>query len=134
MPPLNNSQIQALAQELLIAEAQVLSIAPLHERYGELSIIEAYRVQDVLMELKLATGVKLIGYKMGLTNLAKMAAAGVDEPFKGQLFANMLLKSGEHLSLQELIQPRVVPEIAFDLKHELGGANLSAEEVLAATE
>ena len=134
MPPLNNSQIQALAQELLIAEAQVLSIAPLHERYGELSIIEAYRVQDVLMELKLATGVKLIGYKMGLTNLAKMAAAGVDEPLKGQLFANMLLKSGEHLSLQELIQPRVEPEIAFVLKHELGGANLSAEEVLAATE
>ena len=64
MPPLNNSQIQALAQELLIAEAQVLSIAPLHERYGELSIIEAYRVQDVLMELKLATGIKLIGYKI----------------------------------------------------------------------
>ena len=69
MPLLNNFQIQALAKELLIADAQVLSIAPLHERYGELSIIEAYRVQDVLMELKLATGIKLIGYKMGLTNL-----------------------------------------------------------------
>ncbi len=134
MPPLNNFQIQALAKELLIADAQVLSIAPLHERYGELSIIEAYRVQDVLMELKLATGIKLIGYKMGLTNLAKMVAAGVDEPLKGQLFDNMLLKNGSQLLLQDLIQPRVEPEIAFVLKHELGGANLSVEEVLAATE
>lgn len=134
MPPLNNSQIQALAQELLIAEAQVLSIAPLHERYGELSIIEAYRVQDALRALKLATGIKLIGYKMGLTNLAKMVAAGVDEPLKGLLFANMVLEDGVHLSLQELIQPRVEPEIAFVVKSELGGANLSVEEVLAATE
>ena len=50
MPPLNNSQIQALAQELLIAEAQVLSIAPLHERYRGLSKIEAYRDQDIMME------------------------------------------------------------------------------------
>lgn len=134
MPPLNNSQIQALAQELLIAEAQVLSIAPLHERYGELSIIEAYRVQDALRALKLATGIKLIGYKMGLTNLAKMAVAGVDEPLKGLLFANMVLEDGVHLSPQSLIQPRVEPEIAFVLKSELGGANLNAEEVLAATE
>lgn len=134
MSQLNISQIQALAQELLIAEIHARSIAPLHERYGELSIIEAYRVQDALSALKFATGIKLIGYKMGLTNLAKMVAAGVDEPLKGQLFANMLLKSGEHLSLQSLIQPRVEPEIAFVLKHELGGANLSVEEVLAATE
>ena len=69
MSHLNNSQIQALAQELLMAEVHARRIVPLHERYGELSIIEAYRVQDVLMELKLATGIKLIGYKMGLTNL-----------------------------------------------------------------
>ena len=134
MPLLNNFQIQALAKELLIADAHVLSIAPLHERYSGLSIIEAYRVQDVLMELKLATGIKLIGYKMGLTNLSKMAVAGVDEPLKGQLFDNMLLKNGAWLLLQDLIQPRVEPEIAFVLKHELGGANLSAKEVLAATE
>ena len=134
MSHLNNSQIQALAQELLMAEVHARSIVPLHERYGELSIIEAYRVQDALSALKLARGIKLIGYKMGLTNLAKMAVSGVDEPLKGQLFANMLLKSGAWLLLQSLIQPRVEPEIAFVLKSELGGANLSPEEVLTATE
>lgn len=134
MSHLNNSQIQALVQELLTAEIHARSIAPLHERYGELSISEAYLVQDALTELKLAMGIKLIGYKMGLTNLAKMAVAGVDEPLKGQLFEKMVLKNGAHLSLQNLIQPRVEPEIAFVLKHELGGAEIIPEEVIAATE
>lgn len=131
MSNLSSTQIQALAQDLLAAGNNVLSIPALVD---ELSVDDAYAVQDAFTVLQQASANQLIGYKMGLTNLAKMELAGVNEPLRGQLFANMLLKNDSSLSLSELIQPRVEPEIAFVLRDELGGANLTAADVINATE
>lgn len=131
MSNLSSTQIQALAQDLLAAGNNVLSIPALVD---ELSVDDAYAVQDAFTVLQQASANRLIGYKMGLTNLAKMKLAGVSEPLKGQLFANMLLENGSALVLSELIQPRVEPEIAFVLRDELSGANLTAADVINATE
>lgn len=131
MSNLSSTQIQVLAQDLFLAGNNRLCIAPLVD---ELSVADAYKVQDAFTSLQQASANPLIGYKMGLTNLVKMELAGVSEPLKGQLFANMLLKDESNLSMSELIQPRVEPEIAFVLCDELGGANLTAADVINATE
>lgn len=131
MSNLSLVQIQAFAQSLFVAGNNVCSIAPICD---DLSVADAYLVQDAFTLLQQNRGNSLIGYKMGLTNQAKMDLANVCEPLKGQLFANMLLKYGDSLSLSELIQPRVEPEIAFVLRDELSGDDLTVVDVINATE
>lgn len=131
MSNLSLVQIQALAQSLFVAGNNVRSIAPTCD---DLSVADAYLVQDAFTLLQQNRGNSLIGYKMGLTNQAKMDLANVCEPLKGQLFAKMLLKDGDSLSLSELIQPRVEPEIAFVLRDELYGDDLTVVDVINATE
>ena len=58
---------------------------------------------------------------------------GVDEPDYGCLYADRVHDSGVAIAADDLIAPRVEPEIAFVLAEPLSGPGVSAEDVLAAT-
>ena len=92
---------------------------------GQLSLSvgeeEAYALQAALVERRLARGERLVGFKMGLTSLAKMAQVNVNEPIMGKLTDAMEVPDGESLALGRFIHPRVEPEIAFCLACDLAG-------------
>jgi 2-oxopent-4-enoate/cis-2-oxohex-4-enoate hydratase len=115
--------------EALIARE---AIAPLSAREPDLSIGDAYRVQQRLMARRARPGERRIGRKIGLTSLAVQRALGVDQPDFGELLASMV--SAGSISTAELIQPRAEGEIAFLLRHDLAGPGVTAAAVLHATE
>ncbi len=131
MNHLNASQIQIIAQLLYMAQQNKQTIAQLKEQYPNLSVGDAYKIQDCLIQLQQKKGRTLMGYKMGLTNHTKMQTMGVTEPLMGYLFHDMLHSTS--IEYDKLIQPRVEMEIAFILAHDLSGANITLDDVIAAT-
>lgn len=75
-----------------------------------------------------------LGKKIGLTSLAMQNLLGVDEPDYGHLLDSMVVENGGFISTEKVVQPKVEAEIAFILKKELRGSNLTSLDVLQATE
>lgn len=132
---MNLETFKATAAHLYAAEKERKEITRITaERHPELSINDAYLIQQELIYLKLNEGHQIIGPKMGLTSEAKMKQMNVDNPIYGYVFDYMVLSDGEEISMQELIHPKVEPEIAFILNKDLEGPGITGAQVLQATE
>ncbi|MBS4208316.1 fumarylacetoacetate hydrolase family protein [Bacillus sp. FJAT-50079] len=99
-----------------------------------LSIHEAYDIQLENIERKVAQGQKIVGKKIGLTSKAMQALLGVDEPDYGHLLDSMVVENGGAVQMQNVLQPKVEAEIAFILKKDLRGPNVTALDVIRATD
>lgn len=129
------SMTETLAQELASElDRNVLErkeIDRLTIRYPALSLSDAYRIQELGIELRVAREDRVVGMKMGLTSKAKMRQVSVDSPIYGVLTRSMILSSGAVTRVSERIHPKIEPEIAFVLSKPLKGI-VSADEALAA--
>jgi 2-oxo-3-hexenedioate decarboxylase len=101
---------------------------------GELSIPDAYEIQETLLAEKMFAGDALAGAKLGLTSKAKQEQMGVDEPAYGWVPASSVLGADAEVALDELIHPRAEPEFVFVIGDELSSPNCTADQVLDATE
>ncbi len=127
------SRIEDIAVALDRAERERIPLPPLSETYPGLTPTDAYAIQSVLFEMKLARGAWLVGRKIGLTSKAMQQQMGVDQPDYGFLLDTMAVPSGAMLACSEFLQARIEPEIAFWLAEDLRGPGITAEQVLAAT-
>ncbi len=130
---LDRATIEQLANELLDAERTRIAIGPLTERYPAMDVRDAYAIQLAIIAKKTAAGARVVGKKIGLTSLAMQRQLGVDQPDYGHLLDTMTVVEGADVPVATLLQPRVEPEIAFVLKHDLPGPGVTREQVLAAT-
>ncbi|MCL4369742.1 MAG: fumarylacetoacetate hydrolase family protein [Chloroflexi bacterium] len=125
---------QAIANELVRAEAERKPIAPLTATYPGLTVEDAYRIQMLNVNARLARGRKVIGKKIGLTSKGMQKLLGVSEPDYGHLLDDMLIPEGEPCRRDELIFPRIESELAFVLKDKLKGPGVTITDVYRATE
>jgi 2-oxo-3-hexenedioate decarboxylase len=124
--------VRAWAERLDAAATGQKPVAPLSAD-GLDDARTAYEVQMALIGLRRERGERLVGGKLGLTSKAKQIAMGVHEPLYAFVTSGMLRASGERLRLDELIHPRVEPEIAFVLGAPLEGPGVQIADVLAVT-
>ncbi len=96
----------------------------------ELSVRDAYRVQDEVAALRYAAGERLAGWKLGYTSQAMREQMGIAEPNFGPLTAPMLLASAAQVPPAAL-QPRAEPEIGLRLARRLTGPCTAAEALAA---
>jgi 2-oxo-3-hexenedioate decarboxylase len=131
---LSPATIAALADRVLDAQDSGHTMAKLTDEYPEMSVADAYAVQDELRRRWLARGDRQTGMKAGLTSKAKMQQMGVHVPSFGILMASMARPENGGIEVQGLIHPRVEAEIAFVLKDDLAGPECSIAQVIAATD
>jgi 2-oxopent-4-enoate/cis-2-oxohex-4-enoate hydratase len=133
---MSSALIDTLGDELYAALRSRSTIAPLSSRYPQLGVEDAYHISQRLLQHRLADGEKLIGKKIGVTSKAVQDMLDVHQPDFGFLTDVMQIADGSIVSLARsgLIQPRAEGEIAFLLRKDLGGPNVTREEVLDATE
>lgn len=124
--------LNVIANEIYIHQKNASQMEKISMRY-QLNIMDAYKIQEINMEKELLDGNQFVGWKMGLTSLAKQQSVGVNQPIYGRLLKSMEM-SNEELLLEGLIHPRVEPEFAFLLNKKLEGNNVTEEEVWQATE
>jgi 2-keto-4-pentenoate hydratase len=126
--------IQELSNNLLKAESNRKGVKALTDMVPDISIMDAYRVQLATIKRKIEDGQVIVGKKIGLTSIAMQKLLGVDEPDYGHLLNGMLIENGGSIDFHRVIQPKVEAEIAFILKDDLKGPNITAADVLDATE
>ncbi|MBL1223610.1 2-keto-4-pentenoate hydratase [Enterococcus sp. BWR-S5] len=107
---------------------------PLTEVAPGLTVQEAYLVQLATIEKELAQGRRITGKKIGLTSAAMQQSLGVNEPDYGHLLDSMEIQNNGKVSPELVLQPRVEGEIAFILKEDLKGPNVTAFDVIQATD
>jgi len=128
----SDSLHQQLADELWEADRTAKPISPLTERYPSLVIEDAYAIQTINIDRRVADGQKIIGRKVGLTSAPMQKLLGVDEPDFGVLTDEMFVEDGDLISLGRLVQPRVEAELAFLMEHDLAGPGVTTAGALAA--
>ena len=131
---LTKTEIATAANDLLHAEQTGKQIGLLSKQYPNLTMEGAYAIQDELVRQKLAAGRSIIGWKIGLTSKAMQYALGIDIPDSGILFDDMAFDNGSTVPAGHFIQPRIEAEIAFIMKTDLSGSDVSREDVVAATD
>lgn len=131
---LDATTIAGLADIVDEAQTNAHTIAKLTDAYPDLTIDDGYAVQDELLRRWEARGRQLVGLKAGLTSKAKMVQMGVDVPSFGMLMRDTCDSDGGIIATDKLIHPRVEAEIAFVMKDELAGPEVSIEQIYAATD
>jgi 2-oxo-hept-3-ene-1,7-dioate hydratase len=135
---MNEALIDQLAQELEHAERTRTQVEHFSKRHVGMTMEDGYRISRAWMKIKAAQGRQVIGHKIGLTSRAMQISSNIDEPDYGTLLDTMryTCRGGEVLSIpmKNFIAPRVEVELAFILKRELRGPNITMEDVMAATD
>ncbi|MFN3956171.1 MAG: 2-oxopent-4-enoate hydratase [Tepidimonas ignava] len=126
--------LESLGDELYAALVGCQVVDPLTSRHPDITIEDAYAIQQRLNARRVAAGERIIGKKIGVTSQAVMNMLGVNQPDFGMLTDGMVYNEGEAIPAARLIQPKAEGEIAFVLKRDLQGPGVTAADVLAATE
>lgn len=131
---MNTDLIHMLGDELHAALAEARMVDSLTNRHPDITIEDAYAVQQRLNSRRLEAGERVVGKKIGVTSQAVMNMLGVHQPDFGMLTDAMVYNEGEAIEAARLIQPKAEGEIAFLLKRDLQGPGVTAADVLSATE
>lgn len=126
--------IKQCGDELYEAWRDRRTVAPLLERFPEITLEDAYQVQLQYIQRRVDAGEKIVGKKIGVTSKPVQEFLGVFQPDFGQLTEGMVYQEGEDIDLDQLIQPKAEAELAFVLKKDLIGPGITAMDVIAATD
>jgi len=130
---LSEAEIERAGEDLFRADEKGRQIGLLTLRHPQMEMDDAYAVQAALVRRKLQAGRKVIGWKIGLTSKAMQSALNIDIPDSGVLLDDMAFENGATIPAGRFIQPRIEAEIAFVMKAPLAGADVTRDDVIAAT-
>lgn len=128
----DEERITDAAASLLGCEESRQDRTPLTDDWPELDLSTAYAIQDEMLWLRMARDERVVGAKLGLTSRAKQQRMGIDSPLTAWLTDEMALPAGVPVPVDELIHPRVEPEIVFLLGETLRGPGVTAAQAMAA--
>ncbi|MCF2572102.1 fumarylacetoacetate hydrolase family protein [Brevibacterium sp. UCMA 11754] len=131
---LDETTIAAIADDLAQAEKDRTKIGLLTTKYPDMTVEDSYAVQNEWRRRGEASGRRLIGHKIGLTSKPMQQATGISEPDYGAIFADQVYDTGSVIDHSQYSGVRVEVELAFVLKDELRGPDISLIDVLRATE
>ena len=112
-----------LGEELIALHDAPREVAPFSQRYPGLTPADGYVAARRLHEHRVAQGWRAVGRKIGFTNRTLWDRYGVREPMWGWVYDRTLVVARQNeatISLKNLTQPRIEPEIAFKLKKAPG--------------
>lgn len=122
------------AEDLLRAERERKPIPQLSKTFPNIGIEDAYRIQDLWAEARIAAGARVAGHKIGLTSRAMQQASKMTEPDYGRILDDALYNDGARIPADRFIKPRLEVELAFIMGEDLSGPGVRIYDVLCATE
>ncbi|MBF6633739.1 MAG: 2-keto-4-pentenoate hydratase, partial [Planococcus sp. (in: Bacteria)] len=117
--------IQAAVEKLAQAEKNKAPIAPFTSSAEAISVGDAYQIQLLQIQEKVKQGAEIKGMKVGLTSKVMQDMFNVDTPDYGHILDSMIYGQGSSINVEQFIQPKVEFEIAFVLKKDLEGPNIT---------
>ena len=117
-------------------EAQIFDNGPagdVLEKVPELSVVDAYRLRDALMQRRVARGDRHIGYKVAGASRAIQVTEHVEGPLVGCLMHSGVYAETAPIAIGADKRVIVESEVAVLLKHDLAGPGVTTTDVLLAT-
>jgi len=132
---MDKQTIEQLGDELYDALCMQRTVAPLTDRYADISVEDAYHISRRMVARRVAAGENIVGKKIGVTSAPVQEMLGVFQPDFGFLTDGMIFADGADIPIAgHMIAPRAEGEIAFRLKSDLVGPGVTGQDVLDATE
>ena len=131
---LDNATLAALARQLYDARRQRTPLRHFSRAHPGMTIDDGYAIQREWVELEVADGRSVRGWKIGLTSRAMQVSSQIDEPDYAPLMDDMFFAQGGDIPVQRFIAPRVEVEFAFVLGRPLQGPGVTIFDVLSAAE
>lgn len=122
------------ADAILTAERERVPCVQLSKTFPAMEIADAYRVQDLWAEARIAAGARVAGHKIGLTSRAMQMASKISEPDYGRILDDALYNDGAQIRADVFIKPRLEVELAFIMGEDLSGPGCRIHDVMRATE
>jgi len=127
--------IERIGDVLARAEATRIAIGPASDLIaGGLSLDQAHSICERNIGLRLASGERVAGFKVGFTNIAVREKQGLPDSTYGYLLESMILPTGGSLAMSDFVAPKIETEICFRLGRGLSGPGLTIEQVIEATD
>lgn len=116
----------ALGEELFIARRDRVPVAPLTERFPDITVDDAYAVQGVFARrIAAEEGASVSGYKLGLTSKPMQELLGLDQPDYGPVLSTMVYDDHTEIPVDRFIHPKVEAELAVILGEDLTGPGVT---------
>ena len=131
---MDKSKIEKYGDELYDALINRKAVAPLTDREADITIEDAYQIQQRMIQRRLDAGETIIGKKIGVTSKVVLDMLKVSQPDFGMMTSGMVFNEGESIDTSTMIAPRAEAEVAFVLKSDLMGPGVTAADVLRATD
>ena len=131
---MDDIKIKHYGDELYEAFVKHSPVRPLLEREPDITIEDAYKIQEHFVARRVAAGERIIGKKIGATSKPVQDFLGVYQPDFGMLTSGMVYQEGDTIDLSTMIQPKAEAELAFVLKADLKGPGITAMDVIRATD
>ncbi len=125
--------IDHLARRLYDARKTRIAVPQFSGLYPDMTIADGYAIQRRWVALELADQRFVRGHKIGLTSRAMQLASQIDEPDFAPLMDDMFFETGQDISFERFISPRIEVELAFVIDTPLKGPGISIFDVLGAT-
>ena len=129
---LTAEQHSEIANQLYAAEKNNSPISLLTEKYPNITMDDAYAIQQHGLQLRTAEGNKVIGRKIGITSRGMMEMLNCDTPDYGYLLANTELTEGQPCIIDNLNAPIIEGELAFVIGEDLMGDSLTVADIASA--
>lgn len=126
--------IEAVADRLLEARKNRVPVDKVFPTEEGLSVALAIQVQQEIIRKEVEEGGRIAGFKLGNIAAAMQNKFGVDQPDFGYLMERLFHFENLPISPDHFISPYVELEPAFVLKHDLGGSQVTAADVISATD
>lgn len=126
------SDPKSRARALYEARRTRAPIPPFTDEDPTLGMADGYAIQRELIDLLLADGDRIVGYKVGLTSEPMQKLIGVDSPDYGPVLASTVYRDGDEIPLSRFIAPKLEAEIVFVLGERLRGPGVTLTAARAA--
>lgn len=131
---LTQTDREKVAQDLYEADIGRYTIPQPSRTWPEMELEDAYAIQALWAERRIAAGARVIGHKIGLTSRAMQKASKITEPDYGVMLDDALFRDGAVLRADRFVKPRLEVELAFIMGADLEGPSCEVHDVLRATE
>lgn len=126
--------VSEFAQEMLEVFRSHQLIPRTEVPISELSLEEAYQVQDEVIRARVRDGEHLIGWKIGCTSGAIQQQFGLLQPISGRLLAPHAFRDGDTVVSSNYVDCAVEPEMVFRLGKSIDSADVKERTLCSAIE
>ena len=134
MRTLDDAEVERQARLHDEARQTAIQIDPVTVDHPDMTIEDAYAIQNAWLRIELDRGRQLVGHKIGLTSKAMQLAMNINEPDSGYLLDDMVFENGCELEAALFCDPKIEVELAFLIGSRITGEEVTIDEVVSSTE